>query len=49
MDQDITKLAVYFASEKKAYDLIEGIRWPNGPVCPHCGYDKNVSGPPAVL
>lgn len=34
---DITQLAEYFASEEKAYDLIESIRWPNGPVCPHCG------------
>lgn len=36
MDYDIIKLAEYFASEEKAYDLIESIRWPNGPVCPHC-------------
>ena len=40
MDQDITKLAEYFASEEKAYDLIEGIRWPNGPICPHCGSNE---------
>lgn len=35
--EDINKLAEYFASEDKAYELIESIRWPNGPVCPHCG------------
>lgn len=40
MNTDITKLAEYFASEEKAYDLIESLRWPNGPVCPHCGSDK---------
>lgn len=40
MDYDITQLAEYFASEDKAYDLIESIRWPNGPVCPHCGSNE---------
>lgn len=24
-------------TEDEARELIEGIRWPNGPVCPHCG------------
>ena len=24
-------------SEDKARELLETIRWPNGPVCPHCG------------
>jgi transposase-like protein len=27
-------------SEADAYMLLEELRWPNGPVCPHCGYDK---------
>lgn len=40
MNTDITKLAVYFASKEKAYDLIESLRWPNGPICPHCGSNK---------
>ena len=40
MEEDITKIAGYFAGEENAYDLIEGVRWPNGPVCPHCGSDE---------
>jgi len=40
MDYNIIKLAEYFASEEKAYDLIESIRWPNGPVCQHCGSNE---------
>jgi transposase-like protein len=27
----------YFADEDKARELIEKMRWPNGPVCPKCG------------
>ena len=26
-----------FADEAAAYAFLESIRWPNGPVCPHCG------------
>lgn len=26
-----------FSTEEAARDYIEQIRWPNGPVCPHCG------------
>ena len=26
--------------EEKAYKLLEELRWPNGPECPHCGHDK---------
>ena len=29
-----------FNNDAKARELIEGIRWPNGPVCVHCGHDK---------
>lgn len=29
--------APHFQSEEAARSLIEGIRWPNGPVCGHCG------------
>lgn len=25
------------ASDEEAYTWLESIRWPNGPVCPHCG------------
>lgn len=26
--------------EEAAYALLEELRWPTGPVCPHCGHDK---------
>src|SRR5258708_26211371 len=26
-----------FSDEEKARTYFEAIRWPNGPVCPHCG------------
>lgn len=31
----------YFHDEAEAFAYLEGILWPNGPVCPHCG---SVSG-----
>jgi hypothetical protein len=27
----------YFKSDEAARRKIESVRWPNGPVCPHCG------------
>ncbi len=27
----------YFHDEAKAYEMVEAILWPEGPVCPHCG------------
>src|SRR5215212_354197 len=27
----------HFHDEEAAYERLEGIVWPNGPVCPHCG------------
>lgn len=27
----------YLHNEEAAYSYLEGILWPNGPVCPHCG------------
>ncbi len=29
-------------SEDEARELLERIRWPNGPVCPHCGATSNI-------
>src|SRR5260370_21732095 len=26
-----------FSNEVEAYKLLEDLRWPNGPVCAHCG------------
>lgn len=30
-----------FQDADKAREYLEGNRWPNGPVCPHCGADKD--------
>lgn len=31
----------YFHNEQAAFDFVEAIIWPRGPVCPHCGgYDR---------
>jgi len=27
-------------TEDEAREFIGRVRWPDGPVCPHCGYDK---------
>jgi hypothetical protein len=27
----------HFQDEHKAREYLEALRWPNGPVCPHCG------------
>lgn len=34
---NLASLAKHFSDERSAYELVESIRWPNGPVCPHCG------------
>ena len=31
--------APHFHDETKAREYLEAIRWPNGPVCPHCGVE----------
>jgi transposase-like protein len=30
-------LAPHFTNESKARAFLEAARWPNGPICPHCG------------
>lgn len=30
----------HFSDADKAREYLESLRWPNGPVCPHCGSDK---------
>ncbi len=35
--QDKERAALCRMSEDEARAFLEGIRWPNGPVCPHCG------------
>jgi transposase-like protein len=38
-DQDLTlaTMAAMFSNENEARAFLESKRWPNGPVCPHCG------------
>ena len=30
----------YFRDEKKAFEYLEGVRWADGIVCPHCGVKR---------
>lgn len=32
-----------FSDETKAREHLESIRWPRGPVCPHCGVTENIT------
>lgn len=34
---DFATIASRYSNEESARELLEAIRWPNGPVCPHCG------------
>jgi transposase-like protein len=36
----LVKLASQYSDDDKARELLESIRWPNGPVCPHCKSTK---------
>ena len=43
---NLTTLAKEYTDENKARALLEKMRWPNGPVCPHCkndGKQKTIS------
>lgn len=33
----------YFHDEQAAFDFVEAIIWPKGPVCPHCGGTERIS------
>jgi transposase-like protein len=35
--------AIYFKSEKAARKHLEKVRWPDGPVCPHCGTMERIT------
>ena len=39
---NLSTLAKRFADESEAWKLVERIRWPEGPVCPHCGNEDRV-------
>ena len=34
---NLVALAQHFSDEDEAREFIEKLRWPDGPVCPHCG------------
>src|SRR5713101_9408874 len=38
---NLVSLAQHFSDEDKARELLEKLRWPEGPVCPHCGELNN--------
>lgn len=42
---NLVKLAMEYADNDKARELLESMRWPKGPVCPHCknSTDKKIS------
>jgi transposase-like protein len=38
---NLIALAQHFSDEDKAREFVEKLRWPDGPVCPHCGELNN--------
>jgi len=38
---NLVELAQHFSDEDKAREYIERLRWPDGPICPHCGLIDN--------
>ena len=34
---DLTEIMGRFGNQEAAREVIERMRWPNGPICPHCG------------
>src|ERR1700722_11387443 len=38
---NLVALAQHFSDEDEAREFIEKLRWPDGPVCPHCGVIYN--------
>lgn len=38
---NLVELAQHFSDEAKAREYIEKLRWPDGPICPHCGVLNN--------
>src|ERR1700679_3135094 len=36
---NLIALAQNYSDEGKARELLESLRWPNGPICPHCKND----------
>src|ERR1700675_1088789 len=36
-------IAPHFQDDDKAREFLEAKRWPNGPVCPHCGIENKAT------
>jgi transposase-like protein len=36
-DLTLDQIMARFSSDEAAREYLEAVRWPNGPVCPHCG------------
>ena len=37
---NLVTLAQEYSDEDSARALLESLRWPNGPICPHCGFNE---------
>ncbi len=40
---NLAQLSKVVSDEAKAFEMIEKLRWPNGPTCPHCGATDRIS------
>lgn len=40
---NLAQLSKVVSDEAKAFEMIEKLRWPNGPTCPHCGAVDRIS------
>ena len=38
---NLISLAQHFSDDEKAREYVESLRWPEGPICPHCGEINN--------
>lgn len=39
---NLAELSKIVADEAKAFEMVEKMRWPHGPVCPHCGGTERI-------
>ena len=42
VDLNLVHIMAHFSTEEKARQYIESIRWPDGPVCAHCGGTERI-------
>lgn len=42
-DSDLARLVLRFPDETAARAHLESVRWPSGPVCPHCGAKREAT------